>query len=311
MNEKLKSVACIEKTMLVIGQREQTEEWDYYTTSENKISIATDRVVAYNRIIGCIPYKGALLGEITAFFAEHAADICQTNFIDAPHPRMIVTKNVSTFPVSFRVHGYITNENARNPNMWDQYKNGVKNYFGNILPAGLKENQKLEHPVCVPIVNKNATTQETIFAEGLVDEALFEEAEELCLNLFMQGSAHAAKNKLILASAKYIFGISENQVVLLTGLHVPGTATYWDAKEYETVFAENKPQKELKETVITTWLSGVGFQGNGPAPPIPEEICMKAAAEYHALAEQLLGKKIHLKSEMNNFETIEKAAKNI
>ena len=316
-NEKENSAAenifitadIIEKTQFSMGQREQTEQWDIYTTAEAKISIATDRINVHDRIVGCVPYKGAILGEITAFFAELAADICQTDFIATPHPRVILRKKVSVFPVSFRVHGYITSENNRKPNMWDQYKNGVKNYFGNLLPAGLKENQKLQRAALIPIVNKNATTRETIYAEGLVDEALFEEAEEICLKLFSQASNHAQKQGLILASAKYTFGVAENQLLLLAGVHVPESATYWDAKEYEKLFAENLPQKELKETVINDWLANVGFTGNGPAPPIPEEIKTKAAAEYQALTEQLLGKKIVLKKEMNSLEEMEKTVK--
>ena len=305
----LQTVHTIEKTDFSVGQREQTEQWDNYKTNSTTVCIATDRINVHDRIIGCVPYKGAILGEITAFFAELATAICQTDFIASQHPRIILKKNVSMFPVSFRMHGYITNENNRKPNMWEQYKNGVKNYFGNMLSGGLKENQKLERGILIPIVNKNATTRETIFAEGLVDEAMFEEVEEICLRLFVQGSDHAAKQGLILASAKYTFGIAENQLVLLTGLHVPGAGTYWDATSYEKLFAENLPPKEIKETVINTWLASVGFEGNGPAPPIPDEIKISAAKQYHALAERLLGKKILLQKEMNDVVWIEKMLK--
>ncbi|MBI5073521.1 hypothetical protein HZA99_06915 [Candidatus Woesearchaeota archaeon] len=299
----------IEKTQFS-GQREQTDQWDIYTTPEAKTWIATDRVVAHQRIIGTIPYKGVILAQAAAFFAELAADICPVDFITAPHQRVLLRRNAVEFAVSFRVHGFITNENGRKPNMWDQYKNGVKNYFGNNLPAGLKENQKLETPIIVPIVNKNITTRETIFAEGLVDEILFEEAEEICLKLFSQGTTHAAKQGLILASAKYEFGIANNELVLMTGLHTLDSATYWKTEAYETAFATDLPQKTVQETVVAEWLASVGFTGNGPAPPIPEEIKVKAAEELLELTEQLLGEKIELKEEMNDVEEIKKAIMN-
>ncbi|MBI5002259.1 hypothetical protein HZC31_02650 [Candidatus Woesearchaeota archaeon] len=290
----LKTCQIIEKTAFSVGQREQTEQWDIYKKNGTSVCIATDRVSAFSRLIGTVPLKGYVIAEATAFFAERAADICQTDFITHPHPRVLHIKNSAAFPVSFRVHGYINNENRRKPNMWEQYKNGVKNYFGNILPAGLKENQKLEQPIIIPIVNKNATTRETIFAEGLVDEALFEEAEEICMKLFAQGTAHAAKSGLILASAKYQFGIVENQLVLLTGFHIPETTTYWYADTYDRLFAENAPQKEFTQTVINDWMHAVGFEGNGPAPPMPDEIRFAAAKEYVALGEKLIGRKIAL-----------------
>jgi phosphoribosylaminoimidazole-succinocarboxamide synthase len=297
LDEKnIKAAEIIERTNFSIGQREQTDQWDIYTTKDAKIWIATDRVVAFDRIIGTVPYKGCVIAAATAFFAELAANICQTDFITQSHFRVLHIKNSVLFPVSFRVHGYINNENGRKPNMWEQYKNGVKNYFGNTLPAGLKENQRLGQPIIIPIVNKNATTRETIFAEGLVDEALFEEAEEMCLKLFSQGTTHAAKQGLILASAKYQFGIVENQLVLLTGLHIPGAATYWYANTYEQLFTENSSQKEFSQTSIHDWMHTVGFEGNGPAPPIPEEIRVAAAKEYVSLGEKLIGGKIPLES---------------
>ncbi len=304
-----KNTQTIEKTSFSIGQREQTEQWDIYTTKEAKTEIATDRISSHQRIIGIVPYKGVALAETTAFFAELAADICPVDFITRPHPRVLVTRNVPLFAVSFHVHGYINNENGRKPNMWEQYKNGVKNYFGNNLPSGLKENQKLEIPILVPIVGKNATTRETIFAEGLVDEALFEEAEEVCLKLFAQATNHAAKQGLILASAKYEFGIANNELILMTGLHTLDGATYWNTEAYEKAFGAELPQKRVQETVIQEWLASVGFTGNGPAPPIPEDIKIKAAEECQQLGELLIGKKIALKEEMNAADQIEKAIK--
>lgn len=304
-DKTLKTAQIIEKTAFS-GQREQTEQWDNYKKNSTTLCIATDRVSAFQRLIGTVPFKGYVIAEATVFFALLAADICQTDFIAQPHPRVLHIKNSSAFPVSFRVHGYINNENGRKPNMWEQYKNGVKNYFGNILPSGLKENQKLERPIIIPIVNKNATTKETIFAEGLVDEAMFEEAEEICLKLFAQGTAHAAKQGLILASAKYQFGIAENHIVLLTGFHIPGTATYWYADDYEKRFAAGESQKEFMQTVINDWMHAVGFEGNGPAPPIPDEIRFAAAKEYFVLGERLVGRKIVLKKGMNDIEEMEK-----
>lgn len=301
-----KSAQTVEKTQFSFGQREQNDQWDIYTTKEAKTWIATDRVTSHQRIIGTVPYKGVILAQATIFFAELAADICPVDFITSPHERVLVTRNIPLFAVSFRVHGYITNENESKPNMWEQYKNGVKNYFGNTLSPGLKENQKLETPIIVPIVNKNATTKETIFAEGLVDEILFEEAEEICLKLFAQAAAHAEKQGLLLASAKYDFGIANNELVLTAGLHIPGTATYWYKEEYEQFLAEGRGQHEFMQTAVLDWLHEVKFTGNGPAPPIPEDIKIKAAEQYHTLGERLLGKKIVLKSEMNDIAEIEK-----
>ena len=111
MREKAETttvVQTIEKTAFPIGTREQTDQWDVYTLNGKKIAIATDRVVAFQRIIGTVPHKGQILAEATAFFAEKAKSICPTDVIERIHPRVLVVKNIPKFPVSFVVYGYLT-----------------------------------------------------------------------------------------------------------------------------------------------------------------------------------------------------------
>ena len=48
------------------------------------------------------------------------------------------------------------------------------------------------------------------------------------------------------------------------------------------------------QTVINDWMHAAGFEGNGPAPPMPDEIRFAAAKQYISLGEQLIGRKIVL-----------------
>lgn len=287
----LKNMHIIEKTAFA-GQREQTEQWDNYRKNGTTVCIATDRVTAFQRQIGTVPLKGLVIAEATAFFAEMAKELVPSDLVEQPHPRILVVQNVQTFPVSFIVHGYITNGNESSA--WFQYKKGIKNYYGHALPSGLQENQRYEKPLVVPLLNKKPIAKETIFAEGLVDEELFEEAVERCLKLFAQGSNHAEKQGLLLVNAQYEFGLEQQKLVLIRGFHLPGTAKYWYADEYEKHCSANEAQKEFGQTVINDWMHRVGFEGNGPAPPMPDDVRFAAAKEYLALGEQLLGKKIAL-----------------
>lgn len=282
----------IDKTVFSIGTREQTDQWDIYTINGKKIAIATDRVVAFQRIIGTVPHKGQILAEATSFFADAVAPICQTDIIKRPHPRVLVLKNIPKFPVSFRVYGYLMAD--KHYNALEQYKNGHRNFYGQQLPAGLKENQVYETPLIIPFVQNKPVGKETLFAEGLVDEDLFYEAEEICKRVYASAAQHATERNLILAQTSYEFGIEENKLVLLSGFHLPGTAKYWDAEEYEHRFTAGQQQKEFMQMAIPDWLHTVGFAGNGPAPPIPEKVQEKASEQYKKLAEQLLDKKIVL-----------------
>ncbi|PIN78426.1 hypothetical protein COV16_05910, partial [Candidatus Woesearchaeota archaeon CG10_big_fil_rev_8_21_14_0_10_34_8] len=53
-------------------------------------------------------------------------------------------------------------------------------------------------------------------------------------------------------------------------------------------------KQEVSATVIEHWLNEVGFEGNGPAPPIPDEIRIKAALEYIDVAKNIVGRKLKL-----------------
>ena len=290
--ETSKTQQTIEKTTFSIGTREQTEQWDFYTLNGKKIAIATDRVVAFQRMIGTVVHKGQIIAEVIAFFADKAKDICTTDVIEKIHHRVLVLKNIPKFPVSFIVYGYLTASGQYN--VWEQYKNGHRNFYGQQLPAGLKENQKYETPLIIPFVQNKPVGKETLFAEGLVDEDLFYEAEEMCKKIFLEGSEHATARNVILAHSFYEFGIEKGSLVLLSGFHLPGTAKYWYAEEYEQRFTTGQSQKEFMQMAIPNWLHTVGFAGNGPAPPIPEDVAESASTEFKKLGEQLLGKKIVL-----------------
>ena len=300
----LKTTQIIEKTAFSIGTREQTEQWDNYKKNGTSVCVATDRVSAFQRLIGTVPFKGYVIAEATAFFADMAKEIVPSDIADRSHPRVFVVQNLPAFPVSFIVHQFITN--GKETSAWVQYKKGIKNYYGHNLPSGLKENQRYEKPLVVPLLNGKPIAKETIFAEGLVDEDLFDEAADICLKLFAQGSSHAEKQGLLLVNALYEFSVKESQLVLTRGFHLPGTAKYWFADDYEKRLTAGEAQKEFMQTVINDWMHAVGFEGNGPAPPMPDEVRFAAAKEYVALGEQLLGKKLKVEKGINNIAEIEK-----
>lgn len=222
------------------------------------------------------------------------------------HQNVFVVKNVAKLPLSFVVHCYLTNSDETSP--WHQYQKGVRNYFGSVLSAGLKENQKLEEPIIVPLLNGKPVAKELIIAEGLLNEDLLEEAEEVAKKLFLMGSAHANKQGLLLVCAMYEFAIENGKLVLLHGFHLPGNALYWNAQEYEKRFSAGQLQKKLQQTAVQDWLKSVGFAGNGPAPPLPDAVRIVAAKQYIDIGEKLLGKKLHLATG-NQLKEIERVVK--
>ncbi len=243
----------------------QDGEWDCYPHNEKKVWIATDREVASGRLVGTIPLKGYVLAALTAYFAK----------IELPHPRIIITANKSALPVSFVMFGYLTNQ----LNLWTQYQKGIRNICDHTLPQGLKENQLLETPLFVPVMKGHTLSKQSIYAEGLVDEDVFEQIQKDTAVLFKEGTENAKKQGMVLASATYEFDVDGN---VIPGFHLPQTAVYWENS------APFKPH------IIVEWLKSVGFSGNGPAPPIPDNIKKKASEEYVEIYRKLTGRELKI-----------------
>jgi len=263
----------VEKTDFRIGEKKEICDWDIYTTDNKIFNIATDRVTSHDRTIGTIPFKGQCTAAASSFFI--AQNIIPTNIISKPHPQLIITKNVENFQLSFVIQGYLRGS------AFEQYKKGVKNFFGHNLPANLEENQEYPEPIVIPILNNKPISKEMILAEGLVDEDLFEEAVETSIKLFSDKKEELSKQKLFLVKAKYFFGIEDNKLVLLHNI-------------FSDFIVWNNNKQEVSATVIEHWLNEVGFEGNGPAPPIPDEIRIKAALEYIDVAKDIVGRKLKL-----------------
>ena len=253
--------------------RIQDNEWDYYPLNGKKIWIATDREFASSRLVGTIPLKGYVLAALTAYFAK----------LDMPHPRIITTANKPALPVSFVVFGSLTNK----LNLWTQYQKGIRNICDITLPQGLKENQLLESPVLVPVMKDHTLSKQSIYAEGLVDEDVFEQIEKTAAKLFKEGTENAEKQGLVLASATYEFDVDGN---VIPGFHLPKTAVYWENNVV------------VQPHVISDWLQSVGFTGNGPAPPIPDDVKRKASEEYQLLYTKLTGKTLKIPKKEEDVE---------
>jgi phosphoribosylaminoimidazole-succinocarboxamide synthase len=258
----------IEKT----GIGKQGTEWD----CTDDYCIATDRIHIHGRFVGTVPFKGQILATCTKIMCDVVA--AETDVLAQPHPNILKLKPLDAFPVSFIVHGYVTDS------LWQEYSKGIRNYHGHVLPQGLQKNEKLPDPIVVPLCNRNPTSKEVIFTEGLVDEALYEEAEALCHNIFTTAQPHAEKKGLTLVYAEYSFGLHEKRLVLRHGFHIPGTAMFW--------FRDTKI--EFMQSVIHDWLEATGWDGNGPAPPLPDDVRVKAAKQYIELSTQFIGKKLAL-----------------
>src|SRR5574344_115441 len=101
------------------------------------VMVASDRISAFDVVLPKgIPFKGQMLNQIAAKFLDATRDICPNWKLATPDPMVTAGVLCQGFPVEMIVRGYLCGS------AWRFYKNGGRNLCGNILPEGMRENQK-------------------------------------------------------------------------------------------------------------------------------------------------------------------------
>ena len=211
----------------------------------------------------------------------------------SPDPMVTVGRTCKGFPVEMIVRGYLCGS------AWRFYKNGGRNLCGNILPDGMKENQKFPVPLITPTTKAEQgehdadISKEEILAKGLVSPEDYAVLEDYTMKLFLRGTEIAAKKGLILVDTKYEFGKADDTIYLIDEIHTPDSSRYFYAQGYEEQFAKGLPQKQLSKEFVREWLMANGFQGQEgqQVPEMTEEVVNGITQRYIELYENITGEK--------------------
>ena len=272
-----------------LGEHYKGKVRENFSQDDKILMITSDRVSAFDCVLGTIPFKGQILSEIANFWFEKTKDLVPNHIIDTPDPQVLVAKKAKTLPVEVIVRQYITGS------LWREYSSGINGQYGFMLPEGLKKDQKFDEPLLTPStkaeygLHDEPISREAI-VDGLVEESIYAKAEEYALVLFKAGQEWAAKQGLILVDTKYEFGIVDGKLIVIDEIHTPDSSRYWVAKEYESRFSNGESQLMLDKENIRQWLIEKGFSGEGVPPELSEEIRIKLAERYVELYRTLTGK---------------------
>ena len=267
---------------------------DVYFLDDVLVMVASDRISAFDVILPKgIPYKGQILNQIACKFLDATSDICPNWKMASPDPMVTVGRTCKGFPVEMIVRGYLCGS------AWRFYKNGGRNLCGNILPDGMKENQKFPVPLITPTTKAEQgehdadISKEEILAKGLVSPEDYAVLEDYTMKLFLRGTEIAAKKGLILVDTKYEFGKADDKIYLIDEIHTPDSSRYFYAQGYEEQFAKGLPQKQLSKEFVREWLMANGFQGQEgqQVPEMTEEVVNGITNRYIELYEHITGEK--------------------
>jgi phosphoribosylaminoimidazole-succinocarboxamide synthase len=285
---------------------------DTYDLGNSLILITTDRLSAFDRVIANIPFKGQVLNQISAFWFEKTSDIIRNHVIKIPDPNVTLGKKCKVIPVEFVVRAYLTG--STDTSAWVQYSKGLRDIGGNILPDGMKKNQKFEKPILTP-AKKSSIHDESISAaqiveQGIIDKETWEYLQKIAFSLFARGTEIAEKNGLILVDTKYEFGIDDRgEILLIDEIHTPDSSRYWIKETYESRLAEGKEPESFDKEFLRLWFRDhCDPYKDKNLPTAPDELVIELSHRYIRLYEMITGKEFVID---NRFSVKERLKQNL
>jgi phosphoribosylaminoimidazole-succinocarboxamide synthase len=279
-----------------LGKKDHGKVRDIYWKDNQRVLITTDRQSAFDVILGCIPFKGAVLNQLSEFWLENVKHIVDTHMIAVPDPNVMVTRNCEGIPVEMIVRGYISG--VTKTSIWYSYERGERNIYGLPFPEGLRKNQQLPEPVITPTTHGGGVgghderlTREEIISRGIVEPKIYEQMEKTALALFKFGSQVCRERGLILVDTKYEFGLYDGKLMLIDEIHTPDSSRFWIADTYEERFNQGLEPENFDKEFLRLWYAEKGYRGDGTPPPMSEELIVAVAQRYIAVYEKITGKK--------------------
>jgi phosphoribosylaminoimidazole-succinocarboxamide synthase len=288
--------ATLEKTSFPrLGSKYEGKVRDCYTKDGKRTIVVTDRISAFDVVLGTIPFKGQVLNRIAAHWFDLTKDLVPNHVLAVPDPQVTVAVECQLLPVEFVMRSYLTG--VTSTSIWSHYQKGARVFCGHPLPDGMKKNQRLEKAILTPSTkaekggHDESVSREQILAMGALSAADFDAAAEMCAKLFAFGQQKAAERGLILVDTKYEIGRRpDGTLCFIDEIHTPDSSRYWYADDYEARFARGEEPRGLDKEYVRRTLADRGYKGEGPAPKLEDDVRVEAARRYMALAELITGK---------------------
>ncbi|MSR76896.1 MAG: phosphoribosylaminoimidazolesuccinocarboxamide synthase [Candidatus Omnitrophica bacterium] len=277
---------------------------DIYQMGEDKLLIVTtDRLSAFDVVMpNPIPNKGKVLTQISVFWLGLFSKIVPNHLISTDirqmdlssevlqkygamlEGRTMLVKKAKPFPVECIVRGYVTGSG------WKDYqKTGA--ICGHVLPANLKQCEKLVKPIFTPSTKAEVGHDENISREQaakMIGKDAAQKLEELSIKIYQTGADYAEAKGILIADTKFEFGVMNGEIILIDEIMSPDSSRFWPKDKYET----GHDQPSFDKQIVRNYLSGLDWNKQPPAPELPQHIVDQTSRAYCEAYERLVGKVI-------------------
>ncbi|AWH91448.1 phosphoribosylaminoimidazolesuccinocarboxamide synthase [Dietzia lutea] len=266
----------------------------YEIDDETLLMVATDRISAYDHVLGTpIPDKGRVLTAMSAFFFD-AVDV--PNHLAGPLDderiptevlgRAMVVRRLEMVQAECVARGYLTGSG-----MTEYRESGT--VCGIELPGGLVEASKLPEPIFTPATKAAVGDHdENISFDQLariVGAELAERLRSTTLDIYSRAAEIAADRGVLLADTKFEFGLADGELILADEVLTPDSSRYWPADDY----SPGRVQPSFDKQFVRNWLTGpeAGWNPGADTPPpvLPDEVVAATRDRYIEAYERISG----------------------
>ncbi len=278
-----------------LGKKYQGKVRDNYSSPDGKrYIVVTDRISAFDRVLGTLPLKGQILNHVAAWWFEKTKHVAPNHVLGVPDPNVLVAAECTPLPVEMVMRAYLTGTTSTS--IWVHYEKGARVFCGHPLPDGLRKHQALPAPILTPSTKAAhgdhdiSASREEILEISQMSPRDFDAAAEMARSLFAAGQKHCAERGLILVDTKYEFGKTrDGRIVVIDEIHTPDSSRFWRADTYAERMAAGRDPESFDKEYVRRWLAERGFTGDGPIPAIPDEIRVEATRRYIDAVEAITG----------------------
>jgi phosphoribosylaminoimidazole-succinocarboxamide synthase len=267
---------------------------NYDLPDGRRIIIASDRLSAFDKILAAIPFKGQVLTQTSRWWFEQTADICPNHVLTHPDPNVVIGQTLTILPVEIVVRSYLAGTTGTS--ILTLYNKGQRTMYGHKLSDGMRANEQLPTAIITPTSkafdggHDEPLTAEEIIAKKLVTPDQWETVSRYALALFARGQALAGQRGLILADAKYEFGVDKaGRILLADEIHTPDSSRFWFAESYQQRFESGEAPESFDKDFVRNWVVARCDPYTDPIPEIPPEIVIETAAVYIRAFETITG----------------------
>jgi phosphoribosylaminoimidazole-succinocarboxamide synthase len=280
--------------LLQLGTKYEGKVRDNYTRAGRRTIVVTDRISAFDVVLGTIPFKGQVLNQLAAHWFTATRHLAPNHVLGVPDPCVTIARECRPLPVEFVMRGYLTG--VTTTSIWYAYERGARVFCGHRLAEGLRQHEPLPRPLLTPSTkaehgaHDRSVSRDELLAEEVIDADTFDRAAAMVHALFAFGQAQARERGLILVDTKYELGVaSDGALVLIDEIHTPDSSRYWYAEDYEARLARGEDPRALDKEYVRRHLAAFGYRGDGPPPPLEDAVRVEAARRYIEAYELVTG----------------------